>query len=100
MALEDLVRRPVPIVHAVAEAVLPLLAVGASARFRPVAAAENLEAFLPDFVEVVLVDVSLREPVPVDVGTGADAAVDEDGGDVYAGVAEIPYGPDFLLIST
>ena len=100
MALEDVLGGAVPVVHAVAEAVFPLLAVGAAARFRPLAVAEGLEAVLPDRLKVVLVDVSLREPVPVDVGAGADAAVDEDGGDVHAGVAEIPHGPDLLLIST
>ena len=86
MALEHLGGGAVPVVHAAAEAVAPFPAAGAAARPGPVAVAERLEALLPHFVEIILIDAALREPVPVDVGTGRNAAVDEDGGDVDAGV--------------
>ncbi len=78
MALEDFGGGAVPVVHAATEAVAPLLAVGATARLCPAAVAEGLEAFVPDLPEIISVDIALRESVAVDVGTGADAAIDED----------------------
>ena len=89
----------VPVVHAATEAVFPLPAGLAGALAAgPFAAAEGLETMLPDFVQIVLVDIALREIVPVDVGTGADAAVNQDGGDVDAGAAEETVVADLLLV--
>ncbi len=59
MALEHLGRGTMPVVHAVPEAVLPLLAAGATARPGPVAVAEGLEARLPDLLEIVFLDIPL-----------------------------------------
>ena len=99
MALERLPGVSVPVVHAAAQAVLPLLAAGAAAAMGPAAVPEGLEARFPHFIEVVLIDVSLGEPVAVDVGTGADATVDEDGSDIDAGVTESAHGTDLFLVS-
>ena len=99
MALEDFSGAIVPIVHPIPEAVAPDLAILAPARPGPVPLAVGHEAGLPNLVEIVRVDTALRETVPVDVGAGADAAVDEDRRDVDAGAAEIPDVADFLLVS-
>ena len=78
-----------PVVHSAAQAAIEDLAVAALTATRPIALAEGLEAVMPHFEEVVLVDVALPEGLAVDVGAGADGAVDEHRGDVDAGVAEI-----------
>ena len=59
MAIEHLCTVTVPVVHAVAQAVPPDLAVGTPALARPAAVAEGLEAFFPDLKEIVLVDIAL-----------------------------------------
>ena len=100
VALEDGVSRSVPVMHTAAEAVAPLLAVGADAGFRPGAVAERLEALIPDLPEIVSVNVALGEAVAVDVGAGADAAVVEDGCDVDAGVTEVADVADLLFVAT
>ena len=78
-----------PVVHTIAEAVFEGFAMLALSLAGPFAMAEGLEAGVPDFPEVVGVDVALTEMLAVDVGAGADGAVDEDGGDVDAGMAEV-----------
>ena len=60
---------------------------------------EGQKSVLPDVPEVIVIDIALGEEVPVDVGAGADAAVDEDGGYVHAGVAEVADVADLLLVS-
>ncbi len=57
MALEQLAS--VPVVHAVAKAVFPLLAGSADAFLCPDPVAEILETLLPDLEKVVIVDISL-----------------------------------------
>ena len=88
-----------PVVHAAAKAVFPLFAGGADAGAGPVVVPEGLEAVLPNFPKAILIDISLRETVPVNVGTGADAAVNEDGGNVHPGVAEMAHGAHLFLVS-
>ena len=78
-----------PVVHAVAEAVFEGFAVLALPFAGPVAVAEGLESGVPDFPEVVGVDVALAEMLAVDVGAGADGAIDENRGDVDACMAEV-----------
>ena len=78
MAAEDLGAVSVPVVHSPAEAVSPLAAVFADAFTGPVPVAECLELFLPDFIEVVFVDVTLGEDIAVYVRAGADSAVYQD----------------------
>jgi hypothetical protein len=89
----------VPVVHAVAKAVFPVLAGGAVPFPGPGAVPECLEAGFPNLIEVVLVDVSLGEGVAVYVGAGADASVYKDGGDVDACAAEEACSTDLLFVS-
>ena len=84
--------------HTIAEAVFEGFAMLALSLAGPFAMAEGLEAGVPDFPEVVGVDVALTEMLAVDVGAGADGAVDEDGGDVDTGVAEIGGPAHFVLV--
>jgi len=99
VALEHFFGGAVPVVHAAAKAVAPLGAAGAPALLRPFPVPEGQEAVLPDLPEVIVINVALGEEVTVDVGAGADAAVDEDGGYVHAGVAEVADVADLLLVS-
>ena len=78
-----------PIVHTVTEAVLEDFAAFALSLARPVSVAEGPEAAVPDLPEVVGVDIALAEMLAVDIGTGTDGSVDEDGGDIDARVTEI-----------
>ena len=78
----------VPQVHAVAFAVFPDLAGGALVFMHPGAVPEGLEACVPDFHEVILVDVSLMIIGP-DTGAGGDAAVGKDGSHRDAGGADV-----------
>ena len=89
MAVDGRVAIAMPVVHAVSEAVFEGFAVFAGALLGPVAVAEDLKAGVPNLPEVVGVDIALGEALAVDVGTGADGAVDEDGGNVDAGVTEV-----------
>ena len=65
-------------VHAVAFAVFPDFAGGALVFMHPRAVPEGLEACVPDFHEVILVDIALMVIGP-DAGAGGDAAVGKDG---------------------
>ena len=99
MALKDFLAGPVPVVHTVPEAVAPFPAGSAAAFFCPAAVAERLEAPFPDRIEIVRIDIALGKGVAVDVGAAADPSVDEDGGDVDAGMAEVADVPDLLLVA-
>ena len=98
MAAKDLGEVSVPVVHSATQAVFELRASGTGALFCPVTVAEYLELVLPDFVEVVLVDVALGKYIPVNVRTGADTAVYQDGSYVDSGVAEMAYRTYFFLV--
>ena len=89
-----------PVVHAVAEAVAEGFAVFAHTTACPTAVAEGLETGLPHLPKVVVVDVALGEGVAVDVGAGADGAVDEDGSDVDACMAEVGILAHAALVTT
>ena len=77
MAVNHILARAVPVVHSVAEAHFEGFAILADARARPFAVAERLKTLIPNLIKIVGVDAALRETVAVDVGAGADAAVDE-----------------------
>ena len=66
-----------PVVHTVAEAHIEGFAVVADALSRPLPIAERLETGLPDIPEAVRVDIALGESFTVNVGTGADGAVNQ-----------------------
>ena len=78
VAAESLGAVAVPVVHSAAKAVLELLAVFAYAFLCPFSVSEDLELVLPDFVEVVLIDVALGEYISVYVRAGADPSVYEN----------------------
>lgn len=86
--------------HAVSETVFEGFAVFAGALSGPVAVAEGLKACVPNLPEVVGVDIALGKALTVDVGTGTDGAVDEDGGDVDSGATEVGRLADAALIRT
>lgn len=65
----------------------------------PTSVAEPLKTVLPDLVEVILIDTPLGEKVPVDIGAGGDASIDEDRRDIHSCAAEVPDIPDFLLVA-
>ena len=88
-----------PVVHPVAEAVLEDGAGGTLAATGPGPVTEGVEAFLPDIPQTVGIDISLGKRVPVDIRTGADAAVNQYGSDVDACVAEIRRLADLLLVA-
>ena len=98
MAAEDLGAVSVPVVHSATQAVFELRASGTGALFCPVTVAENLELVLPDFVEVVLVDVALGKYIPVNVRAGTDTAVYQNGSYVDSGVAEMAHRTHLFLI--
>jgi hypothetical protein len=89
-----------PIVHPATEAVAPFPAIFAPPCTGPTAISERLETFLPYLPQIVLIDVALAEAVPVNVGTGADAAVGQDRSDVDSGVAEEAAVADLFLIAS
>ena len=99
MALKGIQTSAVPVVHPASEAVAPLRAFFAAAFPCPAAVTERLEAVVPYLPETVFADIALREPVPVDVRTGTDAAVDEHRSDVHAGVAEEAAVADLLFVA-
>ena len=74
-------------VQAGAFAVAPVFALLAVADFGPAAVAHDLVAVLPDFPEVVLVDVAL-DVVAAQARACGNAAVAKHGTDVHAGSAE------------
>ena len=77
MAIDNVHARAVPVVHSVAQTHFERLAILADARACPFAVAERLKTLVPNLVKIIGVDAALREAVAVDVGAGADAAVDE-----------------------
>ena len=87
-----------PVVHSSAKAVLELFAAGTDAFSGPVSVTECLELVLPDFEQVVCVDIALGEDVAVYVRAGADSSVYQNGCYVDSRMAEMPYGADFLLV--
>ena len=89
-----------PVVHTVAEAHIEGFAVVADALACPLPVSEWLETGLPDIPEVVGVDIALGETCTVDVGTGADGAVNQYGGNVYPCMAEIGSLPHLALVAT
>ena len=89
MAVNHIFDRTMPIVHSVAKAILEGFALFANSRARPVAVAERFKTLVPNLIEIVGVDVALRETVAVDVGTGADAAINQHRGYVDTCMAEI-----------
>ncbi len=97
MAFEEVAA--VPAVEAAAQAVAPVLALcAAAAAAGPGPIAEGLETGLPDVPEIVFIDAALSERVAVDVGAGGDSAVDQDRGDIDAGVAEETVAAHPLLV--
>ena len=84
-------------VHRAAEAVLKHLAICTLARLHPFTVAEGLETVFPNVEEVVLVNVALHETT-VDVGTGGDGTVNEDGANGDAGAAKIEPVANLTLI--
>ena len=87
MAVSQLFGLLVSEVQAGAFAVAPVLAFLAVADFRPAAVAHYLVAVLPNFPEVVLVDVTL-DVVAAQARTCGNAAVAKHGTHVHAGSAE------------
>ena len=83
--------------HRPAKAVLEYLAISAGACFHPGAVAERLETVFPHIEEIVLVDIALYITT-VDVGTGRDGAINQNGADGNARTAEIEPVTDFTLI--
>ena len=84
-------------VHCPTEAVLIHLTISALAGFHPCAVAEGLKTVFPNVEEVVLIDVALRKTA-VDVGTGADRSVHQNGGNGDACAAEIKPVADLALV--
>ena len=89
--------------HCSAKAMLEHLAISAGACFHPGAVAERLETVFPHIEEIVLVDIALYITT-VDVGTGRDGAINQNGADGDARTAEIEpvanlalVGPDVSL---
>ena len=89
VTIQHLIAVAVPVVHTAAKTSVEHTTVAALASACPVALAEGFEALLPHLEKVVFVYVALPEGSAVDVGTGAYGTVDENRGDVDAGVAEI-----------
>ena len=79
-------------------AVAPVFALLAVADFGPAAVAHDLVAVLPDFPEVVLVDVAL-DVVAAQARTCGNAAVAKHGTDVHAGSAEERVIARILLVA-
>ena len=84
-------------VHAVAFAVFPDFTGGALVFMHPGAVPEGLEACVPDFHEVILVDVSLMI-IGSDTGAGGDAAVGKDGTNGDAGGADVEVAAHIALV--
>ena len=74
VAVNHVLTRSVPVVHSVAQTIFEGFAPFANSGARPVTVAERLKTLVPNLIEIVGVDVALREAVAVDVGAGADAA--------------------------
>ena len=65
--------------HSSAKAVLELFAAGTNAFSGPVSVTECLELVLPDFKQVVCVDIALGEDVAVYVRAGAYSSIYQNG---------------------
>ena len=90
----------VPIMHTVSEAVFEHFTVFAHPLSCPTAVTEKLETVIPHIPEVIVVYVALPKTFAVNVGTGADSAVDKHRGDVYASVTEIGRLPHLAFVWT
>ena len=86
-------------VHRTAKAIPKHLAISALSSLHPSAIAKRLETVFPNIQKVVLIDIALHKAA-VDVRTGGNGAVNQDGTDSDASATEIEPVAEFTFVWT
>ena len=85
--------------HRSAQAILKHLAISTLSRFHPSAVAKRLETVFPNVKKIILIDIALHKAT-VDVGTGGNGSVNQDGTDGDASATKIEPVANFTFVRT